>query len=46
MLIGADCRKALEALKVIPCKDGDPYAYQTKLDWSIVGLIQKAGHQN
>ena len=31
MLIGANCMKALEPLKIIPSKDGDLYAYQTKL---------------
>ena len=46
MLIGANCMKALEPLKIIPSKDGGPYAYQTKLGWCIVGPIQNVGHQN
>ena len=46
MLIGANCIKALEPLKIIPSKDGGPYAYQTKLGWCIVGPIQNVGHQN
>ena len=37
---------ALELLKIIPSKDGGPYAYQTKLGWCIVGPIQSVGHQN
>ena len=31
MLIGANCIKTLEPLKVISYKNGGPYAYQTKL---------------
>ena len=46
MLIGANCRKALVPLKIIPIKDGGPYVYQTKLGWCIVGPIQNVGHQN
>ena len=46
MLIGANCMKALESLKIIPRKDGGPYAYQKKLGWCIVGPIQNVGHQN
>ena len=46
MLIGANCIKALEPLKIIPSKDGGPYAYQTILGWCIVGPIQNVGHQN
>ena len=32
MLIGANCMKSLEPLKIIPSKDGGLHAYQTKLD--------------
>ena len=46
MLIGVNCMKASEALKIIPSKDGGPYAYQTKLGCGIVGPIQNIGHQN
>ena len=46
MLIGANCMKALEPLKIISSKDGGPYAYQSKLGWCIVGPIQNFGHQN
>ena len=38
--------KALEPLRIIPSKDGVPYAYQTKLGWRIVEPIQNDGHQN
>ena len=31
LLIGANCMKALEPLKVISSVDGDPYTYQTRL---------------
>ena len=46
MLIGANCMKVLEPLKIIRSKDGGPYADQTKLSWCIVGPIQNVGHQN
>ena len=45
MLIGANCMKAFEPLKIIPNKDGGPYVHQTKLGWCIVGPIN-VGHQN
>ena len=38
--------KALEPLRIIPSKDGVPYAYQTKLGWRIVEPIQNDGHRN
>ena len=46
MLIGANCVKALEPLKIIPSKNGGPHASQTKLGWCIVGPIWNVGHQN
>ena len=46
MLIGANCMKVFEPLKIIPRKDGGPYAYPTKLGWCICGPIQNIGHQN
>ena len=46
MLIGANCMRPLKNLKIIPSKDGGPYAYQTKLFWSIFGPIQNFEHQN
>ena len=39
LLIGANCMKALEPLKVIASNNGGPYAYQTRLGWCIVGPI-------
>ena len=39
LLIGANCMKALEPLKVIASNTGGPYAYQTRLVWCIVGPI-------
>ena len=39
VLIGANCMKALEPLKVIASNNGRPYAYQTRLGWCIVGPI-------
>ena len=31
MLIGANCIKALEPVKIIATRDGGPYAYKTNL---------------
>ena len=39
LLIGANCMKALETLKVIASNTGGPYTYQTRLVWCIVGPI-------
>ena len=39
LLIGANCIKALECLKVIASNNGGPYVYQTRLGWCIVGPI-------
>ena len=39
LLIGANCMKALEPVKIIPSKNNGPYAYKTLLGWCIVGPI-------
>ena len=39
LLIGTNCMKALEPLKVTAGNNGGPYAYQTCLGWCIVGPI-------
>ena len=46
MLIGDNCMKVSEPLKVVPSKDGGPYSYPTKPGWCICGPIQNVGHQN
>ena len=38
-LIGADCSKALEPNKIIPRRNGGPYAFRTILGWCIVGPV-------
>ena len=35
----------MQPLKIIPSKDGGPYAYQI-IGWCIAGTIQNVGHQN
>ena len=35
-LIGANCMKALEPIKIIPSKEDGPYIYKTLLGWCIV----------
>ena len=40
ILIGANCGKALEPIKVISSQNGGPYAFQTLLGWCVVGPIQ------
>lgn len=39
LLIGGNVPKALEPIKVIPSKNGGPYAYLTRLGWCIAGPI-------
>ena len=39
LVIGANCIKVLEPLKVIVSNNGAPYTYQTCLGWCIVGPI-------
>ena len=39
LLIGANCPKALDPLKVISSVGSGPYAYQARLGWCIVGPI-------
>ena len=41
MLIGANCSKALEPNKIIPSRNGGPYAFKTILGWCVVGPLQK-----
>ena len=38
LLIGANCARALEPIKVIPSRN-DPYAMKTVLGWCIVGPV-------
>ena len=39
LLIGANCMKPIESLKMISSVGGGPYAYQTRLDWCSVSPI-------
>ena len=39
LLIGANCARALEPIKVIPSRNDGPYAMKTILGWCIVGPI-------
>ena len=39
LLIGANCARALEPIKVIPSRNDDPYAMKTVLGWCIVGPV-------
>ena len=41
LLIGTNCMKAFEPLKVIASNNEGPYAYQIRLGWCIVGPISK-----
>ena len=36
LLIGANCMKALEPMKIIPSKEDGPYVYKILLGWCIV----------
>ena len=39
LLIGDNCRKALEPPNIILSCDNGPFAFQTKLSWYIVGPV-------
>ena len=39
LLIGTNCMKALETMKIIQSKEDGPYAYKTLFGWCIVGPI-------
>ena len=39
LLVGANCMKTLEPMKIILSKEDCPYAYKTLLGWCIVGPI-------
>ena len=39
LLIGANCTRALEPIKVIPSRNDGPYLMKTVLGWCIVGPI-------
>ena len=36
LLIGVNCMKALERIKIIPSEGGGPYTYKTRLGWCVV----------
>lgn len=39
LLIGLNVPRALEPVKVIPSEDGEPYAVQTMLGWTVNGPL-------
>ena len=41
LLIGANCSKVLEPNKIIPSRNGGPYAFRTILAWCVVSPVQK-----
>ena len=40
ILIGINCLKAIEPLKIIPSQGDGPFAFKTKLGWCVVGPIR------
>ena len=40
ILIGTNCLKAIEPLKIIPSQGDGPFAFKTKLGWCVVGPIR------
>ncbi|XP_066911620.1 uncharacterized protein [Clytia hemisphaerica] len=42
LLIGSNCAKALEPLKVIPSRGEGPYAFQSRLGWCVVGPLSES----
>ena len=45
LLIGDNCKKALEPLNIISSCDSGPYTFQARLGWCIVGPVN-GGKQN
>ena len=41
LLIGANWSKALEPSKIIPSRNGGPYAFRTILGWCVVAQRKK-----
>ena len=41
LLIGANCTKALEPIEILQSKNGGPYAFKTRLDWCVVGPVNR-----
>ena len=39
ILIGSNCPKLIEPIRVIPSENKGPYAFETKLGWCIVGPL-------
>ena len=44
ILIGADCKKALEPIEVIQSQRDGPFAYKIRLGWCVVGSLNKFDH--
>ena len=42
ILIGSNCPRLIEPLRVIPSENNGPYAFETRLGWCVVGPITKA----
>ena len=41
MIIGSNCKKAVEPIECIPRQNGGPFAFRTKLGWCVGGLCKK-----
>ena len=41
MLIGAHYTKVLEPIEILQSRNGGPYAFKTRLDWCVVGSVNK-----
>ena len=39
LLIGENCTEALEPIQVLQRRNGDPYAFRSKLGWCVVGPV-------
>ena len=46
LLIGNNCKQAIEPIQVIPSQAGGPYAKRTKLGWCVVGSTEVSDTSN
>ena len=46
LLIGANCEKALEPLKILQSRNEGPYAFKARLIWCMVGPVNQNNNNN
>ena len=41
LLIGVSCTKTLEPIEILQSRNGEPYAFKTRLGWCVVGPVNR-----